>query len=72
MKIEVGKTYKMRNGTTVLITGKSKNELLEFTGRISGEPFDDEFTESGTFLLYGQHHPFDIIEEITPTPTNPY
>ena len=70
MKLEVGKTYKTRNGEVVVIKDFDNSFGWPFVGVLLGE--DHLWSESGNWGSGAYQHPLDIVSEITaPTPTTP-
>ncbi len=67
MKLKVGKTYKTRDGQTVGNL-RYRGGYFCFEAIVDGkvEVWDSE----GRYLVIGKS-PLDLIEEATPTPTNP-
>jgi len=66
LKLEVGKTYKSREGEEVKIVGKDRTGKFPYTGSDGGW-----YTERGRFLLYGEISSRDLIEEVEEIPSEP-
>ena len=64
IKLQVGKTYRSREGEEVKIIGKDREGKFPYTGS-NGE----WYTERGRFLLYGEVSSRDLIEEVPSEPT---
>ncbi len=74
MKLEVGKKYKTRSRGMVDIVHCSEDST-DFKWPYYGIAVDSglhiTYTENGHRLDPMNESPFDLIEEVTPTPTNP-
>ena len=66
LKLQVGKTYRSREGEEVKIVGKDREGKFPYTGS-NGE----WYTERGRFLLYGEISSRDLIEEVEEVPSEP-
>ena len=64
IKLQVGKTYRSREGEEVKIIGKDREGKFPYTGS-NGE----WYTERGKFLLYGGVSSRDLVEEVPSEPT---
>jgi len=69
MKLEVGKTYKTRNGEVVVIKDFNKSFGWPFVGVLLGE--DHLWSESGNWASGAYTHPLDIVSEVIALPPSP-
>ena len=69
MKLEVGKTYKTRDGQKIKITHDDGNPLFPLLGE-DEKGWYSYWMPDGMYSRRGPHD-YDLIKEVTPTPTNP-
>jgi len=65
LKLEVGKTYRSREGKEVKITSCDGGYSHPYRGSDG-----DWYAESGKWSSYGKEHPHDLIEEVTVSDAN--
>ncbi len=62
MKLEVGKTYKTREGQTVVIIGDDGRSAWPFGGEMCGRI--GHWNRDGTWIDRRQKHIYDIVKEV--------
>lgn len=69
MKLEVGKTYKTREGEIVKIDHFTPHNSWAYRGMMHGVLH--KWFENGQWWVGSIESKYDLIEEVTPTPTTP-